>query len=196
MESASNPKRDQILRTGKDLFWKYGFRRVTVEEICSEAGVSKMTFYKYFSNKMELVLTIMKDFGNASLDQYRALMDSDIPYTDKVLGMIELKREQTRAMSNEFFRDYTLHADPEMTEYFEKLAAGTFRMFVDDIRKAQQEGEIRKDLKVEFVLYFLNHISEMVQDEQLLAHYESPQELALEIINFFFYGIIEREKLK
>ena len=193
MNSSSSPKRDQILKTGKELFWKFGFRRVTVEELCREAGISKMTFYKFFSNKMDLVMTIMTEFGQASIDKYRSLMDSDLPYTEKVLGMIELKREQTDAMSNEFFRDYISHAEPEMMEYFERLSSETFKMFVDDLRKAQQQGDIRKNVKVEFILYFLNHITEMVQDDQLLELYESPQELALEIINFFFYGLMERD---
>jgi hypothetical protein len=28
---------------------------VSVEELCREAGASKMTFYKYFANKAELI---------------------------------------------------------------------------------------------------------------------------------------------
>ena len=65
MEDSSNTKREQLIRTGKELFWKFGFRRVTVEEICSEAGISKMTFYKYFSNKLDLVKRIMDEIGRA-----------------------------------------------------------------------------------------------------------------------------------
>ena len=53
MSNMSNPKREQILKTGKELFWKFGFKRVTIEEICKEAGISKMTYYKYFTNKMD-----------------------------------------------------------------------------------------------------------------------------------------------
>jgi len=51
MKTTSNPKREQILTTGKELFWKFGFKRVTIEEICKEAGVSKMTYYKFFTTK-------------------------------------------------------------------------------------------------------------------------------------------------
>ncbi len=54
----NNEKYKDILETGQELFWKFGFRRVTIEEICKEAGISKMTFYKYFSNKMDLAITI------------------------------------------------------------------------------------------------------------------------------------------
>ena len=132
-QEQNHPKREQILQTGKVLFWKFGFRRVTIEELCKEAGVSKMTFYKYFSNKMDLVKTIMRDFGTASLEKYRAIIDSDLPYPEKVLGMIRLKRDQTEAMSNEFFRDYTNLDDPEMVRLLEEMSAGTFEMFIKDL---------------------------------------------------------------
>ncbi|MFO7933028.1 MAG: TetR/AcrR family transcriptional regulator [Bacteroidales bacterium] len=190
----NHPKREQILQTGKVLFWKFGFRRVTIEELCKEAGVSKMTFYKYFSNKMDLVKTIMRDFGTASLEKYRAIIDSDLPYPEKVLGMIRLKRDQTEAMSNEFFRDYTDLNDPEMVRLLEEMSAGTFEMFVKDLSDAQKAGDIRKDVKVEFILYFLNHMMEMIHDERLIAMYDNPQDLAMEIINFFFYGLLNRDK--
>ena len=58
--SIVSKKYKDIMSTGKDLFWKYGMKRVTVEEICKEANVSKMTFYKYFGNKYELALAIIK----------------------------------------------------------------------------------------------------------------------------------------
>jgi AcrR family transcriptional regulator len=48
----TNQKYLKILAAGRDLFWKHGFKRVTIEEVCREAGASKMTFYKFFENKI------------------------------------------------------------------------------------------------------------------------------------------------
>ncbi len=49
-----SPKFVQIVEIASELFRKYGVKRVTVEEICTTAQISKMTFYKYFANKKEL----------------------------------------------------------------------------------------------------------------------------------------------
>ncbi|RKY44359.1 MAG: TetR/AcrR family transcriptional regulator, partial [Candidatus Neomarinimicrobiota bacterium] len=43
---SSKKKIDKIVETGKKLFYRYGIKKVSVEEICKEAGVSKATFYK------------------------------------------------------------------------------------------------------------------------------------------------------
>jgi AcrR family transcriptional regulator len=193
MSIESNPKRQQILKTGKDLFWKYGFKRVSIEEICKEAGVSKMTYYKFFTNKMALVKTLMDEILQAGLIKYRKLMESDIPYPEKVLGMIELKREQTHTMSSEFFKDYLQSGDPELNAYLVKLSQENVQIFINDFRKAQENGDIRKDLKVEFIMAVLNKLIDWVQhDESLLELYEEPQDLAVELTRFMFYGMLER----
>lgn len=186
-------KRYDILLTARKLFWKFGIKRVTVEEICEEAGVSKMTFYKYFSNKMELVRTIMDVIMEGAMQKYRDIMDSDLPFKEKVLRSLELKRELTRTMSSEFFRDYMSNSDPEMVAYVQKQVDRNMRMIAADYAKAQEEGHIRKDIKVEFILYFLNHMMEMGHDEKLLALYASPQDLIMELTRFFFYGVLDRE---
>ena len=51
-------KREQLIQAAEALFVKHGMRRVAVEEICRQAGVSKPTFYKYFENKAALARRI------------------------------------------------------------------------------------------------------------------------------------------
>lgn len=195
MRTSSNPKRDLILQTGKDLFWKFGFKRVTIEEICKEAGVSKMTYYKFFSNKMALVKALMDDLMKSALINYRKLMDSDRPYPEKVWGLVELKREQTQSMSSEFFKDYLQSGDPELIAYLEKLSNDNLEIFKKDFHKAQQNGDIRKDLKVEFIMTVLNHLMDWIQhDQSLVDLYDEPQDLAVELTRFLFYGILDRGK--
>ncbi len=193
MGDASNPKRELILTTGKELFWKFGFKRVTVEEVCKEAGISKMTYYKFFNNKIDLVRTLMDTVMQESLERYNEIMESEIPYPEKVVAMIHLKRDQIETMSSEFFRDYVQSGDPELISYLEQLSRDNLQTFTNDFKKAQENGDIRRDLKIEFIMYMMNHLTEMAQDDALLNMYDQPQELVMEIINFLFYGILNRD---
>ena len=196
MSAEYKPKREQILKTGKDLFWKYGFKRVTIEEICKEAGVSKMTFYKFFTNKIDLVKNIMNDILRVSLDKYKEIMASAIPYPEKVVAMVQLKRDQIEHMSSEFFKDYVQSDDPELISYLEQLSGESMQMFVDDFRKAQENGDIRKEMKIELIMYIMNHLVEMAQNDDLINMYDEPQDLVMEITNFLFYGILNRDTHK
>lgn len=182
-------KKKQIIATGKELFWKHGFKRVTIEEICAEANVSKMTFYKYFSNKMELVKAILEITMKEAVDQYQAIMNSDVPFTEKIERQIQMKMEGTAEISNEFVDDLMIHGEPEMMEYMGKMTQKVLAMVHLDYVEAQKRGEIRQDVKPEFIIYFLNHIYDMLKDENLVKMYRDPNELAMELIRFFFYGV-------
>jgi AcrR family transcriptional regulator len=70
-EQAESTKYEDILNTGKTLFWKHGVRRVTIEEICREADVSKMTFYRFFPNKIELAKTLLKKMADDAMADYQ-----------------------------------------------------------------------------------------------------------------------------
>ncbi len=103
--SKNNKKYLDLTRTAKALFWKYGIRRVSIKEICDEAGVSKMTFYRYFTNKTELVKEIMDNIFGESMHNYKNIMAEDVPYIEKVRKMLLLKFEKTQAISHEFVKD-------------------------------------------------------------------------------------------
>ena len=184
----SDKKRAQIVDTSRELFWKYGFRRVTVEEICQKANVSKMTFYKHFSNKDELAKYVWTKYYEESMRTYRDFMDSDIPFHEKVEKTIQFKLEKTKDVSEEFIYDLLHSGNDELTAFLNESIAKTMKIIYDDYLKAQKRGDIRKDIKPEFIIYIINHITEMTEDKKLASLYDSTQDMIMELTKFFFYG--------
>lgn len=185
-----NQKFQHLVATAHDLFMRFGIRRVSVEEICREANVSKMTFYKYFENKIELTKYILTQIYTEPMIEYRNIMAQQIPYAEKVKQIIQLKHNQTNMVSQEFFNDFLKNPNPEIAALLEKLKGESLNEILNDFKVASKNGDIRPNLKPEFILYFLNHISEMIEDQQLLNLYNSSNELIMELTNFFFYGIL------
>jgi AcrR family transcriptional regulator len=52
--------RDRILAAAGDLFYRHGIRAVGVEAIAEAAGTNKMTLYRHFSSKDELVAEYLR----------------------------------------------------------------------------------------------------------------------------------------
>ncbi len=98
-------KYHQILSTSKELFWKHGIKKVSIEEICKEANVSKMTFYKYFSNKTELALEMIKRMFDENMKIFDEMMQADIPFEEKMQKQVQMKLEGTNDISEEFVKD-------------------------------------------------------------------------------------------
>ena len=53
--------RDRIVDTAYDLFSRHGIRAVGVDRIVAESGVAKMSLYRHFRSKDELVLTFLQE---------------------------------------------------------------------------------------------------------------------------------------
>jgi AcrR family transcriptional regulator len=52
--------RDRIMKTASELFYRYGIHAVGVDTIASEAGTNKMSFYRNFASKDELVAEYLR----------------------------------------------------------------------------------------------------------------------------------------
>jgi AcrR family transcriptional regulator len=53
--------RDRILETAYDLFSRHGIRAVGVDRIVAESGVAKMSLYRHFPSKDDLVLSFLQE---------------------------------------------------------------------------------------------------------------------------------------
>ena len=185
-----------ILDAAKSLFWKHGIRRVTIEEICQVAGVSKMTCYKYFGNKTAIAKYLIVDMFESGIKAYKEIYNSDIPYEEKVKKMVDLKMSNAHEMSQELLDDIYKYQDEELYETIETIKKRMLGIYLGDIREAQKIGEIRNDVKPEFMLYFLNPLTDMLTELRLVGIYSNPEQMIIEVMNFFFYGIMPRKNRK
>lgn len=192
VSTMNNPKYKDIFNKGKELFWKYGVKRVTIEEICKEAGVSKMTFYKFFPNKIGLVKAILDDVFESSIKEVNQLILSDIPFSNKLEKIFQLKIEGTNNISMELIKD--LYSNPEsgLINYMAGLQKKSMDVIVNFYKDAQEKGYIRKDIKIDFIIAFSFQVIKLMEDESLVSKYEKPQDLILEVMNFMFYGLLPR----
>lgn len=189
MAEKYNKKQRQILDKGKELFWKHGFKRVSVEEISREAGVSKMTFYKYFPNKAELAIAVMDGVFDQSIRKIQGMGGKGKSPEANLEEIIQMKFEGTTGMSEEFIKD--LYADQEgsLKEYMEKKTAGMFNEVVLLYERGKEEGWVRKNLHIPFLLYFTRKSMEIFTKEETPPYFENPQEMIMEITRLFIYGI-------
>jgi len=177
-------KQQQLEVTAENLFNQHGIKRITIEEICRKAGVSKMTFYKYFDNKMGLVKHIWDNWieeGFKKLDEINAM---DISFPEKIERMFEWKRAFTSKMSIEFIEDF-LHIEGGV----EKVRGRFFQFIIE----SQKKGDIRPEVRPEFIMAVLDKLYELARDENLMKKYPHFIEFNRELKDFLWYGLLPRE---
>lgn len=56
----SLPARDRILLTAHDLFYRDGIRATGIDRVIAESGVTKVTFYRHFPSKNDLICAFLE----------------------------------------------------------------------------------------------------------------------------------------
>ena len=67
--------RDKVFAVAADLFYRKGIQAVGVEEIVREAGVAKISLYRNFESKDDLVVAYLKDRGEVFLRDWDEAFD-------------------------------------------------------------------------------------------------------------------------
>ncbi|MDG2520127.1 TetR/AcrR family transcriptional regulator [Caulobacter segnis] len=58
---SKRPARDRIFETAREMFYERGIRAVGVESIAAEADATKMTLYRNFPSKDDLIAEVMRE---------------------------------------------------------------------------------------------------------------------------------------
>ena len=190
---ANNKKYVQLLATGKELFWKHGFKKVTIEEICKKAGVSKVTYYRYFQNKIELAKLVVDQAIDQGVADFKMVMEEKTTATEKIKKMILMKAEGTNDISVDFLQDFYNNPELGLSSYIEEKTALAWQTVIKVFKIAQEKGLFRKDFKPEFLFMLSQKMIDLTSDKNLLQLYRSPQDLILEMTNMITYGILPHE---
>src|SRR5262245_52040153 len=73
--ASASAARQRLLETADRLFYQEGFRAVGIDRIIAEAGVAKMSLYKHFPSKDDLILAVLQYREEGVLQFFRAAME-------------------------------------------------------------------------------------------------------------------------
>lgn len=181
-----------ILKSAKELFMKFGIKKVSVEEICKNAPVSKMTFYRMFKNKRELVVELLDSLFTKWLNDYKNIMNLDVPFSEKIKQLVLLEHENSEGISHLFITEIYQSDDTDLQKIVDTHKGNSTNEIYKDFLDAQKQGWIRNDIKIESILYFLNLIDEKIVDPNYIKLHNNMHDAIMEITNFFFYGVASK----
>ncbi|GMK47047.1 hypothetical protein PghCCS26_41760 [Paenibacillus glycanilyticus] len=83
-------KKLHILTVALDVFFKYGYKRVSMNEIAEAAGISRAGLYLYFKNKEEVFNATILHYGDLLIEEIEEGLSSRKTPEDKILYAFEV----------------------------------------------------------------------------------------------------------
>lgn len=188
-------KKEQIEHKATELFWKHGFKKVTIDEICKKANVSRKTFYTFYDNKTALVIALMTKLTDETFEESRQIIESDCTFAEKLEKSLQVKLQRNKEMSMEFVADFYNPDAIEILACFQEIMEKSMAMLVDFLKKAQQTGEMNPDLNLNYVLWMLQKQVEFCSSPDLMRMFPDVDTLTKQLTQTLIYGIMTKNKI-
>lgn len=149
MTKQSQKKYDRLLDKAQELFLKYGYKNVSVDQIASEAGISKMTVYKHFPSKEDLFIAAIIKYSDYHMDIVRKKLDEQYHTIDKLKCLNVYAIEANKGIQADFYKEvfdrpYVLE---KLVEYKRNASYSLWKEILED---GVKKGDIR-NVDTEFV---------------------------------------------
>lgn len=143
---------DIALEKAMRVFWDQGYQGTSIEDLMKAAGVKKQSLYAAFGDKRSLFLKCLNLYTRQTLAMVQAIVnESDSPLE----GITRVMRYASRPVDPQDCPAGCLMAntalelgqqDPEVAEEVRRMFRGFEKVLTTAVRRAQEEGEIRRDV--------------------------------------------------
>lgn len=181
---------EKILKTSLELFFKFGIKRVTMDDIAKELGMSKKTIYQFYKEKDDLVdqlcqLEMVKqecqfnEIANIAKDPIHELM------------LISLRMSEMMQHINPVFFLDLQKFHPSAFLLFQKFKEDcAFKDILRNVREGKKSGIYRADVNEEFAA---RHRLAQI-DMLMFGNYFSFEKISFTkshefLLDIFVYGI-------
>jgi AcrR family transcriptional regulator len=148
--------KEKITEQSIRLFEKKGFSETSIQDIVDSLGVTKGTFYYYFSSKEELLMDIHLGYIDDLLaQQERIFKDQSQTCKEKLFEIVFILFSDIKysgSAAKIFFRELkNLNTEHSTLIHFKR---DQFRLNIEElIRNGMDQGEFRQDLNASIITF-------------------------------------------
>lgn len=142
---------EKILKTSLGLFFKYGIKHVTMDDIAKELGMSKKTIYQFYKEKDDLVSQLCVIELKAQEFQFDEMNRTAKDPIHEIMMISDKMRVMMQNINPMFFLDLQKFYPAAFKRFQEFKENCAYRNILVNIKKGIEQGMYRPDLDPEFV---------------------------------------------
>ncbi len=201
----NDPRRRQILEAAGRFFYRYGFRKTSLDDIARECRISKKTIYQYFDGKDGLVSAVLFElvyekvdsvlwvFGDLIPEELKSLVPEPAarPSIREMLTAVTGFAQKTRQrvslqMLTDLRTDY-----PELWSDFWAMREPFIEAVVEMIELGQKNGEVRPDVNpLVATELMLTGFESMLSSQLLAAQGIGVSDIGVSFLNILSFGLL------
>lgn len=182
--------RNKILEGAKELFFMYGIKRITVDDICQHIGMSKKTLYLFFKNKEELIECLLEKNINENKKELELIFKKSNNSIQEIILLMEHLEQLFSEINPNVFYDLQKYHPVVWKQFKEFKETFLFQIIVKNLEKGIQEGLYRQKIKIEILARLRIEETQMALNP-LIFHKEkyTISDIQIELLDHYLHGI-------
>jgi AcrR family transcriptional regulator len=138
--------RDLILDATERLLARYGYKKMTMDDLAAEAGVAKRTIYLHFKNKEDVALCSIDRVVARLLERLRQIACSDTPADERIRRMLKARvlfRFDSVQAYYQSFDDLFAALRPAYMDRRSRYFEAEAEMFAEVLEEGVNQGELQ-----------------------------------------------------
>ncbi|HWP17476.1 MAG TPA: TetR/AcrR family transcriptional regulator [Xanthobacteraceae bacterium] len=142
-------RRSEILSAAQTCFARSGFHQTSMQEICSQAGMSPGNLYRYFRSKEDIIAGIAERDRAETAQNFAAVSAEN--FFDGLAALaqqhlVERSLEEV-ALCAEIMAES--RRNPAVARIYQDIEADVRARFIELLKRAAARGEIRRDIELD-----------------------------------------------
>ena len=180
----------ELLERSSVVFMKYGLKSVTMDDLCREIGVSKKTIYKYFEDKNDLVLTIIRFKVDMDKEACHAFTNSALNAIDELVNISRFVIEQFSNMNPSVFLDLRKHYPEAWKHMHDHKWEFVLNNIRENIIRGKKENLYRENLNPDIISRYYVAGMDSMMDGGVYPYPEFKiDQILAEILRFHIRGL-------
>jgi len=185
--------RKKVLLSARNLFFSFGYSKVTMDELASELNMSKRTLYQLYNSKNRLLEAVIYDFFQEFQENINKIINNQNKNALVSLKqIISLIQKQTTKFSIHGFEDIRKN-NPQAWQLISSLREKMFNSRLREIlNRAKKENNLREDIDVEIIILIILNTIQSVVNPEIISQLSCSTEDVIEMLSkFIISGIIK-----
>lgn len=149
-------KKNQIVEAARALFTKYGYKKVSMDEIAKDAGITKKTVYAYFKDKDDLFQYFILEEVENMRKIVQKVEKQNLPFFDMIHQTIYevLKHKKEEKFLVTVTKEAETVKNPKVVKAVEMLDTEVKKYIKEKLIYAMENGYMKK-MNIEVTTYII-----------------------------------------
>ncbi len=187
----------RIIEEAGNLFFKYGVKRITMDEVSNRLGMSKKTVYQYFKDKNELVSEATRLHLEKEKVEFDDIYQNSSNSIDELYSVSKCVRKSINDLNPTVLFDLKRFYPRSYSHWLEFKEDHVFQSIINNLERGIKDGHFRKDLNTEVLANLrLWEIQSLFDSESFPREKFDFREVQMQLFNHFVFGIVTEKGRK